>query len=68
MTPRIITADGAIACAKLREAAPMVRKTIDIDSVTRKDINIKKKNDPASRRRFVMKYKGILNVNVLSIL
>jgi len=68
MTPRIMTADGAIACAKLREAAPMVRKTIDIDKVTSNDIKIKKKNDPTSRRKCVMKYKGILNVNVLSIL
>lgn len=63
-----MTAVGAIACAKLLVATPIVRNIIDMDSVIRSEINTKKENGPASRRKFVMKYSGILNVNVLSSL
>ena len=59
---------GAIACASVRELAAIVRKSIDITMVMRNVVSTKKKNGPASRRRFVMKYNGTLNVNAFKIL
>jgi hypothetical protein len=48
-------ADGAKAWAKLRVPAPMVRNTIDSDSVVQNEKMMKVKNAPGVLRKFVMK-------------
>lgn len=68
ISPRIMTDPGAIACAKLRDEAPIVLKTMDIDMVMRDDARRKKKKGPGSRLRLAMKYNGMLNVKVFRIL
>lgn len=59
---------GANACANVRELAAMVLKTMDMTIVMRNVVKTKKKKAPASRRKFVMKYKGTLNVKAFRIL
>lgn len=59
---------GAKAWAKVREVAAIVLNTMDMTIVTKNEASMKKKKCPVSRRRFAIKYKGMLKVKVLRIL
>ena len=61
-------APGARAWAKLREDAPMVRKTMDKVNVVKNEKTTKTKNASGVRLKFVMKYRTRLNAIQLQIL
>ena len=61
-------AAGAKAWTREREQAAIERKNMDMTSVNVKEIRMKKKKFPGSRRRFVMKYRTKLKVMALTIL
>lgn len=65
---RMKTAEGANACARVRETEAMVRKNMDMANVRKNVIKTKKKNAPGSLRRPVMKYRAKLKVMEFPIL
>lgn len=62
----MIMAAGTMACDNVRDEDAIVRNIIDMAKVARKQTSRKKKKDPGSRRKFVMKYNTRLNVQVFN--
>ena len=65
---KIKIAAGAKACESVRETDAMVRKSIDMVNVKKKEISKKKKNGPGSLRRLARKYSGRLKQMALRTL